>query len=102
MRFPILILTLILALVTASAQEKEAPKIDPFADPVAELARRAENSAREKKFNELKEAAEELAQLSRMMSDEIAAGNKDVLSAKVLRSLDRAEKLLKTMRSKVK
>jgi hypothetical protein len=99
-------LTIILAIgaviAVAAAQEKPAPKFDPFADPVEELANRAEKALKEKRFNELKEAAEELAVISRQMSDEISAGNKDVLSARVLRNIDRAEKLVKTMRDKVK
>ena len=36
------------------------------------------------------------------MSDEIEAGGKDVISAKMWNNLDRAEKLVKTMREKAK
>ena len=58
--------------------------------------------AKEKRFNELKAAATELKELSRKMSDEIEAGGKDVISAKLWSNLDRAEKLVKTMREKAK
>lgn len=85
-----------------AAPEKSSSRIDPFADPHEELAVRAQKAAQQKRYDELKEAAEELAQLSRRMSDEIAAGNKDVVSIKVIQGIDRAEKLVKTMRSKVK
>jgi hypothetical protein len=43
-----------------------------------------------------------LKELSAKMSDDIEAGGKDVLSAKMWSNLDRAEKLLKTMREKAK
>jgi len=36
------------------------------------------------------------------MSDEIEAGGKEVVSAKIWSNLDRAEKLIKTMREKAK
>ena len=103
MKVTLLILMMtVLALASATAQEKKEPPFDPFADPVEELANRAEKALKEKRFNELKEAAEELAQLSRSMSDEIAAGGKDTVSVKIFKNLDRAEKLVKTIRDKVK
>jgi hypothetical protein len=64
--------------------------------------KRAEKSQQEKRFNELKAAATELKELSTKMSDEIEAGGKDVVSAKLGSNLDRAEKLIKTMREKSK
>jgi hypothetical protein len=64
--------------------------------------KRAEKSEKEKRFNELKAAAAELKELSAKMSDDIEEGGKDVLSAKMWSNLDRAEKLLKTMREKAK
>jgi hypothetical protein len=108
MKVLLLILAMGALLTQAGAQEKpvtpEKPssRIDPFADPVEELASRAEKAAQQKRYDELKEAAEELALLSRRMSDEIAKGNKDVVSIKVIQGLDRAEKLVKTMQAKVK
>jgi hypothetical protein len=81
--------------------EKQEP-FDPFADPREEMIRRAERAEKEKRFNELKTAAAELKDLARQMSDDIEAGGKDVISAKVWSNLDRAEKLLKTMRERAK
>jgi hypothetical protein len=86
----------------APQEEKKKEAFDPFADPTEELMKRAEKSAQEKRFNELKTAAAELKELSIKMSDEIEAGGKDVVSAKTWSNLDRAEKLIKTMREKAK
>jgi hypothetical protein len=83
-------------------QEKKKEPFDPFADPAEELLRRVERNEKEKRFNDLKAAALELKELSRKMSDEIEAGGKDVISAKIWTNLDRAEKLVKTMREKAK
>ena len=88
-------------LFAGAPQEKKEP-IDPLADPKEELVKRAEKAAKEKKFNELKDAAAELADLSKKMSDEISAGGKDVISVKIFQNLDRAEQLVKTMRTKAK
>ena len=95
---------LAMAFVLGAMPQNEKPKepFDPFADPAEELIKRAERSAKEKRFNELKAAAAELKELSQMMSDEIEAGGKDVISAKMWGNLDRAEKLVKTMREKAK
>ena len=97
--------TLLLAftvLLSAAPQEKKKEPFDPFADPHQELIRRTEKAAKEKRFNELKDAATQLASLSKKMSDEIEAGGKEVISAKIWQNLDRAEKLVKTMREKAK
>jgi hypothetical protein len=109
MRLSILFLAMAILLGGASQEDKKAPQaekkketFDPFADPAEELLKRAEKSAQEKRFNELKAAAAELKELSTKMSDEIEAGGKDVVSAKIWSNLDRAEKLIKTMREKAK
>src|SRR5262249_4129295 len=116
MKLPVLILGMTLALTaapqekkTTEAQEKKATDqekknepFDPFADPAQELIKRDERRAKEKKFDELKAAALELKNLSTKMSDEIEAGGKDVISARIWSDLDRAEKLVKTIREKAK
>jgi len=109
MRLSILFLAATILLGGASQEEKKAPQeekkketFDPFADPTEELMKRAEKSAQEKRFNELKAAAAELKEISTRMSDEIEAGGKEVVSAKMWSNLDRAEKLIKTMREKAK
>jgi hypothetical protein len=83
-------------------EEKKKEPFDPFANPAEELAKRAEKAQKEKRFEELKAAATELKDLSQKMSEEIEAGGKDVFSAKMFTNLDRAEKLIKTMRDKAK
>src|SRR5262245_1757258 len=116
MRLSILFLFTAILLGGVSQEDKKAPQedkkvpqpekkketFDPFADPTVELLKRAEKSAQEKRYNELKAAATELKELSTKMSDEIEAGGKDVVSAKIWSNLDRAEKLVKTMREKAK
>jgi hypothetical protein len=109
MRLSILFLATAILLGGVSQEDKKAPQpekkketIDPFADPTEELLKRAEKSAQEKRYNELKAAAAELKELSTKMSDEIEAGGKEVVSAKIWSNLDRAEKLVKTMREKAK
>jgi hypothetical protein len=71
-------------------------------NPLDELQRRAERSAREKHFNELKASASELAELGRKVSDEIEKGGQDVISAKIFEHLDKMEKLVKQVRNKAK
>jgi hypothetical protein len=101
MRVSFLILALAMT-VPAAAQEKPAPRFDPFADPIAEMTRRVEKAAREKRFNELKAAASELAELSKKISEQIENGGQDVVSIKVLEDLEKAEKLIKEVREKAK
>jgi type VI protein secretion system component VasF len=102
MRLSILFLAMAVLLGAAPQEEKKKEPFDPFANPTEELMKRAEKSAQEKRFNELKDAAAELKELSGKMSDEIESGGKDVVSAKIWSNLDRAEKLIKTMREKAK
>ena len=104
MRVLLLLLAFTLLLAGAPQEEgkKEKPPFDPLADPREELVRRAEKMAKEKKYSELKDAAAELAELSQKMSEEISAGGKEVISARIWTNLDRAEKLVKTMRDKAK
>jgi hypothetical protein len=98
----LLAFTLLLAGAPQEEKKKEKEPFDPLADPREELVRRTDKMAKEKKYTELKEAAAELAELSRKMSEEISAGGKEVISARIWTNLDRAEKLVKTMRDKAK
>jgi len=102
MRVSLLLLAFTVLLAGAPQEEKQKEPFDPLADPREELVRRTEKMAKEKKFNELKDAAAELADLSQKMSEEISAGGKEVISARIWKNLDRAEKLVKTMREKAK
>ena len=97
-----LMILLTAALVGGGPQEKKKEPFDPLADPVEELHNRAERNAKEKRYNELKAAAADLKALSAKISDEIDEGGKDVISIKLGSDLDRAEKLIKTIREKAK
>jgi hypothetical protein len=98
----LLVTTILVAGNPQDEKKKEKEPFDPLADPREELVRRTEKMAKEKKYTELKEAAAELAELSKKMSEEISAGGKEVISARIWTNLDRAEKLVKTMRDKAK
>ena len=71
-------------------------------DPLKEMQRRAEKEASEKNYKELKEAASELADISKQISSEIDQGGRDVISARIFERLDKIEKLTKRIREKAK
>jgi hypothetical protein len=92
MRF---ILTTVLTAALVSSQQ--FPR-----DPLKDMQKKAEKEAGEKNYKDLKEAAAELADLSKQISSEIEEGGKDVISARIFERLDRIEKLTKRIREKAK
>ena len=92
MRF---ILTMVLAAALSAPQQ--FPR-----DPLKDMQKRAEKDAGEKNYRDLKEAAAELADLSKQISSEIEDGGKDVISARIFEKLDKIEKLTKRIREKAK
>ncbi|OLD57153.1 MAG: hypothetical protein AUI54_03790 [Acidobacteria bacterium 13_1_40CM_2_56_5] len=77
--------------------QKEFPK-----DPLKEMQRRVEKEAGEKNYKELKDAATELAELSRQISADIDEGGQHVISARLYDRLDKIEKLTKRIREKAR
>ena len=71
-------------------------------DLYKEARRRAEKEALEKNYQELKDAAAELANASKELSDEISQTGEHVISARVFNRLERIEKLVKDVRDKAK
>lgn len=71
-------------------------------DPLKDMQKRAEKEAGEKNYKELKEAAAELADISKQISADIDEGGKDVISARIFERLDRIERLTKRIREKAK
>ena len=71
-------------------------------DPLKDLQKRAEKEASERNYKELKEAAAELADLSKQISSEVEDGGKDMISARIFERLDRIEKLTKRIREKAR
>lgn len=71
-------------------------------DPVKEAQRKAEKEKSEKNYKELKEAAIELADLSKQMSDEIERGGEHVISARIFDRLGKIEKLAKRIKDRAK
>jgi hypothetical protein len=62
----------------------------------------AQKEMAEKNFRELKEAANQLAALTKELSDEIEQGSEHVISAKVFDRLDKIEQLTKRIKDKAK
>src|SRR5262245_58110678 len=71
-------------------------------DPLKELQKRAEKEASEKNYKQLRDAATELADLSKQISQEIDEGGKEVISARIFERLDKIERLAKRIREKAK
>ena len=71
-------------------------------DPLKEMQKKAEKAASEKNYRELKDAAAELAELSKQLSSEIDQGGEHVISARIFDRLDKIEKLAKRIREKAK
>jgi len=88
--------------VTATDKKKDVVEHDPLADPLEELRKRNQKKLDEKNFKELQDSAAELAQVSARMSKEIQEGGQYVISIRVLEDLDKAEKLTKKIRGRVK
>jgi len=88
--------------IAAADKKKESVEHDPLADPLEELRTRNQKKIDEKNFKELQDSAAELAAVSARMSKEIDAGGQYVISIRVLEDLDKAEKLTKKIRGRVK
>ena len=71
-------------------------------DAMIDLKKRAEKLALEKNYMELKDAATELAELSKQISAEIDDGGQHIISARLFDRLDKIEKLTKRIRDKAK
>ena len=78
-------------------QRQEIPR-----DPAKDMQKRAEKESSEKNYKELREAATELAELSKQLSAEIDESGQHVISARVFDRLDKIEKLAKRIRDKAK
>ena len=92
-----LILQTTLVAAVLLAPQQRFPK-----DPIKEMQRKAEKEASEKNYKELKEAAAELADISKQISSDIDGGGRDVISARIFERLDKIEKLTKRIREKAK
>jgi hypothetical protein len=69
-------------------------------DLLKEALRQAEKDAAEKKYKDMRDAAAELALLSKQLSEEIDKGSEHVISIKVFDRIEKIEKLLKEVRNK--
>ena len=106
-----LLLSGALAVATVQAQKTDQPEPEKKSnrsldgtplDPFKEAARlRAKEQAR-KNHEELKQAATELLDLSQKLSDDIAQGGEDVISARIFDRAEKIEKLAKRIRDKAR
>jgi hypothetical protein len=86
---------------SVSPQENQRRTIqDGPRDLLRETLRQAEKEAAEKNYKQMKDAAAELALLSRQLSEEVDKGSEHVISIKILDRIEKIEKLLKEIRSK--
>jgi len=88
--------------IAAADKKKDVVEHDPLADPLEELRTRNQKKIDEKNFKELQDSAAELAAVSAHMSKEIETGGQYVISIRVLEDLDKAEKMTKKIRGRVK
>lgn len=71
-------------------------------DPFKDAMRRAEKEASEKNFNDLKKSANELAALSKELSDEVDQGSQHVISARIFDKIEKIEKLTRQIKDKAR
>jgi hypothetical protein len=84
----------------ALAESQRRTVQDGPRDLLKETLRQAEKEAAEKNYKEMKDAATELALLSKQLSDEIDKGSQHVISIKVFDRIEKLEKLLKDIRNR--
>ena len=91
----VLVTLLLISIPTISEQTNP----DEF---IRKAQREAEKELAEKNYKELKEAAEQMATLSKELSDEIGQSSEHVISARVFDRLEKIEQLLKRIKDKAK
>ena len=108
MKIPTIALTIALlaAVMMSAAQTTNRPRNQSLdgapLDPLKESARiRVKEQAR-KNFEELKQAAAELVDLSDKLNQDVIEGGEDVISARIFDRIDKIEKVTKRIRDKAK
>jgi hypothetical protein len=87
----------------ADADKKKDPLgHDPLADPTEEMRLRAQMKLDEKNFRELQQAANQLADISEKMKEEIEKTGQYAVSIRVMDQIAQIEKLTKTVKSRAK
>lgn len=86
-----------MALTLFFSQPQDYPR-----DPLKDAQKKAEREAAERNYKEMKDAAAEMAALSKQLSDEIEDGGQHVISARVFDKLEKIEKLAKKVRDRAK
>lgn len=71
-------------------------------DPFKDAMRRAEKEGSEKNFSDLKKSANELAELSKELSDEVDQGSQHVISARIFERIEKIEKLTRQIKDKAR
>jgi hypothetical protein len=86
----------------ADSDKKDPLPHDPLADPTEEMRLRAQMKLDEKNFHELQQAADQLAEVSAKMKDEIEKTGQYAISLRVLDQVSQIEKLVKVVKSRAK
>ena len=86
----------------AADKNKDPLAHDPLADPVDELKLRNQMKLDAKNFQELQQAANDLAAISARMKEEIEKTGQYAISLRVLDQISQIEKLTKQVKSRAK
>ncbi len=102
----ILLSTAVLLAASHITSAQDTPKPRPFNDGPQdlekEMQKNVEKEARQKNYTELKDAAAQLAKISKDLSDDVEKGGEHVISARIFDRLTMIEKLSKEVREKAK
>ena len=98
-----LAVSLALAGATSAQQKPQNRSLDgtPL-DPFKEGARIRAKELAQKNYEEMRQAAVELVDLSQKLNLDVAEGGENVISARIFDRLDKIEKLTKRIRDKAK
>ena len=95
----ILFTVLLVASLTAAASFAGSQEVK---DPVKDAARKLDKQVKAQNLKELKEAAAELATLSKELNDEVEKSGENVISARIFNKVEQIEKVAKRIRDKAK
>lgn len=95
----IIVATFVAALLAGASQPVAVSQVR---DLEAEARRKADKDRAEKRYQELKEAVAELHRLSETLTEQVEQSNQHVISAKILETTEKIEKLVKRIRDRAR
>lgn len=96
----IIVATFVAALLAGATSQPVA--VSQVRDLEAEARRKADKDRAEKRYQELKEAVAELHRLSETLTEQVEQSNQHVISAKILETTEKIEKLVKRIRDRAR